>query len=61
MKQVSKEQFYAVIGQIDAIPSTGASVTKWHDRQGRLLGETEGYLITEDVGPKFYKLVDSIA
>lgn len=59
MINVTRDEFYKYVNPRDIVLSSGPQVTKWTTRYGSLIGETEGYKITADVGDPYYKLIES--
>lgn len=51
MREVTKEQFYATVGQMDVHPRTERDHAAWETRDRRLVGRTEpGYMLRDKDG-----------
>ena len=59
MITVTKKEFYDFVNPRDIVLESHEKVTTWKTRGGLLIGESSGYLQTEDVCDKWYKLTDA--
>jgi hypothetical protein len=57
MREVTKEQFFAVMGPLDVNPRPGRDFSEWETRDRRVIGRSwPGYLCQ---GPTAYAIVEA--